>query len=274
MENEGKTVGCLIAVGIGLIVALLVVFHSFAIVGPNQVGVVEVGSAVDKNQVPLGPGWHTITPFIDNVSFINTNQQSHIFSEVQAAAKNQQTVYIDGTISFHVDAGKSGEFTIQTGGSDDPNVLIQRVLWPAFQDYIKEITPQYIDFQDVFTHRSDIRDALRNKLQGKTDQFGLYVDDIFLTNVHPEKSYTDAINAAAAAAQDKIRAQNEAQAKIATAQGDAQANQIRQSSITQQTLDQQALDNQKAMIARWDGKLPQVTGGSNPFVSINGGSKP
>jgi regulator of protease activity HflC (stomatin/prohibitin superfamily) len=253
----------------GLLIGLLIFFHSFAVVGPNQVGVVETASYIDKGQTPLGPGWHNIVPFQQSVAYVTTNQQSHAFAEVYTGAKNQQAVYIDGTISYRVDPAKAGEFTIQTAGSDDPNILINRILWPAFQDYIKEVVPTYDDYQTAFLHRSDIRETVKKKLQGKTDQFGLYVDDVFLTNVHPEVSYQAAVNAAATAQQDKLRAQNEAAAKVATAQGDADANRIRQSSITQQTLDQEALDNTKAAIARWDGHMPTVTGGGIPFININ-----
>lgn len=243
--------------------ALVLFFTSTARVGANEVGIVENGGAINSNQVPLSPGWHTIVPFYQGVATLPINQQNHTFSEVSAASKSLQNVYVDGGVNYHVDPNKAAELEIQ-GGSD---AVINRVLWPAFQDYMKEVVPQY-DTQDILAHRADIRSSVRDRLQGKTDQFGLFIDDVLLTNIHFDQSYQQAIANAATAQQDLNRAKTEAQAKVVAAQGDADANRIRQTSITQQTLDQQALNNQAAMIAKWDGKLPQVSGSNNPFINF------
>lgn len=274
-DMDGAKLGCGIVLGVVVVLAVVVFFFaSTARVGPGEVGVVNNAGSIDKNQTPLGPGWHTIAPFVQGVDSITVIQQSHPFSEVQTAAQNQQTIYVDGTVSYHVDSTKAAELDIQ-GGSDQ---VIQRILWPAFQDFIKEETPKYADYQAILNSRPQIRADVKAALQGKTDQYGLFVDDVFLTNIHPEQSFSDSINSAAKAQQDLITAQNEAKAKVAAAQGDAQANAIRQQTITQQVLEQQALNNQAAAIARWDGKYPStlVVGGnsSNDPISLilNGGS--
>jgi len=69
-------------------------------------------------------------------------------------------------------------------------IYTNRILWPAFQDFIKEETPKYPDYQGILNNRPQIRGDVKTALQGKTDQYGLFVDDVFLTNIHPERSYS------------------------------------------------------------------------------------
>lgn len=274
-DISGAKLGCGIVVGVIALFAIVVVFFaSTSRIGPGEVGIVNNAGSIDTTQAPLKPGWHTIAPFVQGVDAITVVQQAHSFSEVQTAAQNQQTIYVDGTISYHVDSSKAAELDIQ-GGADQ---VIQRILWPAFQDFIKEEMPKYPDYQGVLNNRPTIRGDVKAALQGKTDQYGLFVDDVFLTNIHPEKSFSDSINSAAKAQQDLITAQNEAKAKVAAAQGDAQANAIRQQTITQQVLEQQALNNQANAIAKWDGKYPTTlvingSNGNDPVsIILNGGS--
>lgn len=276
MNDDSMPAGCVGAIVVGIIVAfigLVVFLGGTARVGANEVGVVDNQGSIDKNQTPLGSGWHLITPGFQGVQTVDVAQQSHAFSEIQTAAHNQQPIYVDGTVSFHVDSIKAAELVIQ-GGADQ---VIQRILWPAFQDYIKTVTPQYADYSDILNNREQIRTAVRTQLQGKTDQYGLFVDDIFLTNIHPSQSYQASVDSASKAQQDLVTAQNEAKAKIAAAQGDAQANAIKQQTITPQVLEQQALNNQAAAIARWDGKYPTTlvvngSGNNDPVSLILGGS--
>lgn len=266
--------GCTVVVGVVAFVFLLITFFaSNASVDKGEVGIISNAGSVDQGQTPLQPGWHMVVPFYQHVDTISVTQQSHSFHEVQTAAQNQQTVYVDGTVSFHVDNTKAAELDIQGG----PDRLIDRLLWPSFQDFIKEETPKYADYQAILNNRPAIRRNVVAALQGKTDRFGLFVDDIFLTNIHPEPSYTTSINNAAKAQQDLITAQNEAKAKIAAAQGDAQANAIKQQTITAQVLEQQALNNQAAAINKWKGDMPNTLivngGGSDPVSLIfNGGN--
>jgi regulator of protease activity HflC (stomatin/prohibitin superfamily) len=266
--------GCLVVGSIVALIALIILgLSSFVGIDKGEVGVISNAGYVDKNQVPLGPGWHFKSPIGESVDNIAVVQQSHRFSEVTTAAQNQQTIYVDGTISYHVDSTKAAILDIQGG----PDQLINRLLWPAFNDFIKEETPKYADYRDVLNNRPKIRENVTRVLQGKTDQYGLFVDDIFLTNIRPETSYTDAINNAAKAQQDLVTATNEAKAKVAAAQGDADSNRIKQQTITDQVLQQQKLNNEAAAIAKWKGDVPNtlVINGdsSNPVSLIFGATK-
>jgi regulator of protease activity HflC (stomatin/prohibitin superfamily) len=235
---------------------LLMFFTGTARVAPNEVGVLESGGAIDVHQVPLSPGWHFIAPFYQGYHTQPINQQNHQFSEVAAAAKNLQNVYVDGGVNYTVDPGKAAELTIQ-GGSES---VINRVLWPAFQDYIKEVVPKY-DTTEILVNREKIRNDVRDRLQGKTDQFGLSITDVFLTNIHFDKAYTQAIEDSAKAQQSLAKAKIDADTARTQAQGEADANRIKQQSLTPELISYME-------VQKWNGVLPQVTGSSGTIISL------
>src|SRR5437899_975154 len=154
--------------GIGLGIAAIVVIvltllFSTAHVRNHEVGIVSNQGATDVNQRPLYPGWHPIWPIFQSVDTISIIQQNHPFNEVVAASKTLQNVHIDGSINYHVDVQRAAKLDIQGG----PDQVIQRVLWPSFQDYIKEIVPKY-DTSDILNARETIRNAVKDRLLGKT----------------------------------------------------------------------------------------------------------
>jgi regulator of protease activity HflC (stomatin/prohibitin superfamily) len=202
----------------GLLTFLFMMF-SGAEVATGYVGVVGSFGSIDKGQQPLAPGFHFITPLVTHIESISTQPQNHQFSEVAASSRELQNVYVDGGVNYQIDANHAAEIVIE-GGLD---AVISKVFDPAFQDYMKEVVPQYATL-DILSHRPDIRAAVKGRLADKALLFGITVTDVFITNVHFDKAYTDAIEKAAAAQQQLVQAQNEAKAVVARAQGQADAN--------------------------------------------------
>ena len=54
------------------------------------------------------------------------------------------------------------------------------------------------------------------------------------------------------------RAHGEATSLIERARGEAEANRLRQASITPQLLEWRCLENQRALVERWNGDLPKT----------------
>jgi regulator of protease activity HflC (stomatin/prohibitin superfamily) len=237
------------------LVLFIVTLASGASVTAGHVGVVSNVGAIDKNQQSLAPGFHLVVPFVTHIDSVSVQPQNHRFSEVAAASRELQNVYVDGGVNYHIDADHAAEIQIE-GGLD---AIVAKVFDPAFQDYIKEVVPQYTT-TDILSHRSQIRDAVKEKLGQKALPFGITVDDVFLTNIHFDEAYTKAIENAAVAQQQLAQAKIDADKARTQAQGEADANRIKQQTITPELIQYQ-------MISKWDGKLPQATGG-NPFVSL------
>lgn len=105
------------------------------------------------------------------------------------------------------------------------------------------------------------------KLQALND--GIEVDKIYLIgSFRLPESVVNSINTKIQASQNAMKVENEiatakaeAQKTVIQAQAQAQANEIVSRSLTSEFLRYQALQ-------KWDGKLPTVTGGGMPLVSI------
>lgn len=101
---------------------------------------------------------------------------------------------------------------------------------------------------------------------------GIDVDKIYLIgSFNLPSSVVESINAKIQATQNAMKVENEvatakaeAQKVIIEAQARAQANKIVAESLTPELVNYNA-------IQKWDGKLPQVTGGSIPLVNLQGG---
>ena len=72
----------------------------------------------------------------------------------------------------------------------------------------------------------------------------------------------------AEAAKKIAEADGDAKSEVARAQGEAEANRIRQASIPPQLLELRRLENQRALIDRWNGQLPQVESGSGSGLML------
>lgn len=253
--------GCAVVGALATIFLGLVLFFGGRIqIDAGNVGVVAQLGAIDTHQQPLQPGFHVVNPFTTSVTTISTQPQNHTFSEVAASSKELQNVYVDGGINYHIDGSEAPQIVTE-GGLD---AVVLKVFNPAFQDYIKEVVPQY-PATDVLAERAKIRDATLTELRSKAAAYGIHVDDLFLTNIHFDKAYTDAIEKAAVSQQQLVQAENDAKTTVAKAQGDAQANALRQATLTPEQLQYMALQNQQAAIAKWDGKLPttELSGSTN-----------
>ena len=74
----------------------------------------------------------------------------------------------------------------------------------------------------------------------------------------PERAQNELAEKQAQAAKKIAEADGDAKSEVARAQGEAEANRIRRASITPQLLDLRRLENQKALIEKWNGQLPEV----------------
>ena len=259
LKAGGRSCGCLALLGGAFALFFLMGFRS---VDAGHVGIIKTGGTVSD---VAGPGWnHVWFPFqtIDDVDLRTQKQQ---FSEIDAATQEQQTVRLTGTITYHIDRGNVSSLYQKTGTDD----LESKLLDPALQDYVKEVTPTFAA-ADILNHRGDIRDHALTKLNARLSQNypGLLVDDIFISNIAFSDAYQQAIEQkqvaqqnVATAQQQQDKAKIDAQTALIAAQGEANANNAKNSTITQ------------ALIAyitaqKWDGRLPSVTGGGTPFIQL------
>jgi regulator of protease activity HflC (stomatin/prohibitin superfamily) len=105
--------------------------------------------------------------------------------------------------------------------------------------------------------------------------FGITVIELSITDFQFSPEFNKAIESKQTAEQLALKAKRdldrikvEAQQKIATAQAEAEALRIQRQVISAELIRLRQIEAQMKAIEKWDGKLPNVTGGTVPFIQV------
>jgi regulator of protease activity HflC (stomatin/prohibitin superfamily) len=221
----------------------------------------------------LSPGFHFVLPIAQRIEQVDTRVLPHSFNQIDAASRELQTVKLTGTMNYHLEPSRANEL-YQTVGLDFANKVID----PAFNDFIKEVVPQY-PVTEILAKRDEIRAKAKEKLGDNLKRYGVVVDDIYISNIAFSQDYQTAIERKQTAQQSVeteqqilrqkqiqaeqavVEAKGKADAAVASAEGEAKANVARTASISPQLIEY-------LRWTRWDGKLPLFTGGQSPLVTV------
>lgn len=246
----------------GILIALVLLvgaFTSFTIVGVGQEAVVTRVGSVNRE---LGSGIHPKIPYgIERTHKFDVKTQKDT-ADAAAASQDLQDVKVTVVTNYHIEQGKVGEL-FRTVGDD----YKARIIDPAIQESVKASTAKY-PIGDLITKRAEVKEIILKSLQSRLDFRGIKVEDISLTNLEFSHSFTVAIEQKQVAEQQAQQAKfaaekaaNDAQAEINKAQGDAEAQRLRQSTLTPELLQQQAIN-------KWSGNFPTYYGGTGTLFNI------
>ena len=260
---------------IGLVVALLLLvsllWGTFVIVPAGSRGVVLWWGSVE-NRI-MNEGLNFKVPLAETVMKVDVRVQPHPFREIDASSKEYQIVKMTGMMNFHIDPAFVNDL-YQKVGLD----FADKVIDPAFNDFVKEVVPTY-PIGEILPKREEIRQTAMKKLGNNLSRYHIVVDDIYFANIRFSPEYEKAIEAKQVAQQQvetqkQVLAQREieAQQKVATAKGEAEsifvvaqeqakANEILAHSLTPILVSYKSIE-------RWNGVLPQVSGGAVPFIEV------
>ncbi len=268
---------------IGIVILFLILFifvwGSFVIIPAGHRGVVLWWGSVEKRV--MGEGLNFKVPIAERVIKVDVRVQPHPFKEIDAASKEYQMVKLTGMMNFHIDPAFVNVL-YQKVGLDFANKVID----PAFNDFVKEVVPNY-PITEILPKREEIRKRAMTKLGENLARYHIIVDDIYISNIRFSPEYEKAIEAKQVAqqqvetqrqilAQREIEAQQkvvsakgEAEAILVVAQGQAKANEMLSRSISPILVEYKGIE-------KWNGILPQFTGGAIPFIDIGkvSGSSP
>jgi regulator of protease activity HflC (stomatin/prohibitin superfamily) len=260
-----------------LFVIVLVAWGSFVIVPAGHRGVVLWWGSVEKRI--MGEGLNLKAPFAERVIKVDVKVQPHPFKEIDAASKEYQIVKLTGMMNFHIDPAYVNDL-YQRVGLD----FADKVIDPAFNDFVKEVVPTYM-ITEILPKREEIRKRAMEKLGQNLERYHIVVDDIYIANIRFSPEYEKAIEAKQVAQQQvetqrQILAQREieAQQKVATAkgeaesilvvaQGQAKANEILSRAISPILVQYRGIE-------KWNGVLPQVSGGALPLIDLGKMARP
>jgi regulator of protease activity HflC (stomatin/prohibitin superfamily) len=260
-----------IGIAVLLFIVFIILWGTFVIVPAGHRGVVLWWGSVEKRI--MGEGLNFKVPIAERVIKVDVRVQPHPFKEIDAASKEYQMVKLTGMMNFHIDPSYVNDL-YQKVGLDFANKVID----PAFNDFVKEVVPIY-QITEILPKREDIRKRAMTKLGDNLARYHIIVDDIYFANIRFSPEYEKAVEAKQVAQQQvetqrQVLAQREieAQQKVATAkgeaesilvvaQGQAKANDALSRSISPILVQYKGIE-------RWNGILPQVSGGAVPFVDL------
>jgi len=254
-----------------LIAVLIVGWSTFVIIPAGHRGVVLWWGSVERRI--MGEGLNFVVPLAETVIKVDVKVQPHPFREIDASSREYQNVKMTGMMNFHIDPAYVNDL-YQKVGLD----FADKVIDPAFNDFVKEVVPTY-PIEQILPKRAEIRQKAMSLLGENLSRYHIIVDDIYFANIRFSPEYEGAIEAKQVAQQQvetqkQVLAQREveAQQKVATskgeaeailvvAQGQAKANDALSRSITPILVQYKGIE-------KWNGILPQVSGGAIPLIDL------
>jgi regulator of protease activity HflC (stomatin/prohibitin superfamily) len=251
---------------VAAVLFILWIFSPFVIVGAGERGVVFNQIRGIENKI-LGEGFSFIIPVIERVIKMDVRIRKSD-TRATAASKDLQTVATELVLNYHLFPDKVNK-VYQTIGLD----YEKRIIDPAVQEIVKAVTAKFTA-EELITKRQFVKDEIKAALHERLMTNNIALDELNITDFQFSKGFNEAIEAKQTAEQLALKAQRdlervkiEAQQKIAQAKAEAEAQRIQKETISPIVLQLRAIE-------KWDGKFPQVIGGSGamPFINIDPGS--
>jgi len=225
--------------------------------------------------VATGEGLNFKIPFVQSVVKMDTRTQKYEAS-LTAASADLQDVNTKIAINYHLSPESVPELyrTIGVNYAD-------KIIYPLEQESNKAATAQF-NAVELITKREAVRENMKTTLRDKLASRGIIIEDISIVDFAFSASFSQAIENKVTQEQNALAAKNkleqikyEAQQTVTKATAEAEALRLKKQSITpelvqlsQIEVQSKALDVQKEAIAKWNGVMPQVTGGATPFISL------
>lgn len=214
---------------------------------------------------PITTAVHTYPTFVQRVDYepftVNTKDAA-IFT-------------MDPTMAYYLNRDKAAEvfFKYRKSLEEIQEGYMRTVIYDAYR-----VTANSYTSDELMANRAKFEQEVRLMLDSTLTQEGFTVTE-FTSQITPPESLRKMIDAKNAAVQAALKAENEvkqaeANAKIAVAkaQGEAKAMKIKADAeayynrTISASLSQMVI--QEDWIEKWDGKLPQVSGGNTPLIQI------
>jgi len=248
------------------IVILILIFATFYIIPAGRAGVLLTFGK--PSMEPVLNGIHMKIPLVQSIVRMDVRTQKYE-ADASAASSDLQIVSSKIATNYHLETA-SIPVLYRDIGIDYATKIIQ----PMEQEVVKSITAKFTAEQ-LITKREEVRQEIKNLLTEKLASRGIIVEEVSIVNFDFSPEFNKAIEMKVTAEQNALAAKNklaqieyEAQQAVTAARGQADSQALLAKSVNSVTLEYQALLNNKAAIDKWDGKLPLITGGSTPFVSL------
>ncbi|MEG1887086.1 MAG: prohibitin family protein [Oscillospiraceae bacterium] len=259
---------------IGIILAVLIVIIMILcvkIVPAGSTGVVMTLGKVSDGV--MNEGLNFKLPFVQTVAVIN-NKIQVVEVEAASVSKDLQIVSSKIAVNYRVKLDSAANIYKNIGRDYESVVLL-----PAVQESIKSATSGYTA-EEMITLRAKVGEQMKETLEAKVSEYGIIIEKFNIINFDFSAEFNNAIEAKQVAEQNLIKTKTEQEQEILIAQAaakkqiiaaEAEAESIGKKAEAQaeanrkiaQSLNDTIVEYEK--IQKWDGKLPQATGGGAIF---------
>lgn len=253
-----------------VVLIALSILSPIAVISAGERGVKATFGKTDD--MVYEPGIHFKVPLAQTMHLMDVRIQKGE-GEGDAASRDLQSVHTRIAINYHLDPARVVDVFRNIGPSTE--MAADRIIIPAAQEAVKAITAKFTA-EELITRRTEVRDAISALLREKMQRHGLLLDEFAIVNFAFSRSFAEAIEAKVKAEQEKLKAERdlqrievEAKQKVASARAEANALALQRQQITTDLLALRRIENERDAIRKWDGKMPNVTGGSVPFINVD-----
>jgi regulator of protease activity HflC (stomatin/prohibitin superfamily) len=267
MQSAMKKGPMRLAVIIGAILVGFLFLHPWVQIGAGERGVVLNFGAVQKDV--LGEGLHFRIPIMQKVSIMDVKVQKAV-TDATSASADLQDVTSSVALNYHVIPDKAN-VVYQTIGVE----FKERIIDPAIQEVMKAVSARY-SAEELITKRAAVSEAMRANLAERLLPNNIAVDAVSIVAFSFSKIFTEAIESKQTAEQLALKARRdldrikiEAEQKITAAQAEAESLRLQRANISTDLIELRKIEANLKAIEKWNGILPQVTGGGAvPFIGV------
>lgn len=252
---------------IGIIVIFLVFSRPWVQVGPGERGIVMNFGAVQK--VVLAEGLHFRIPVMQEIVRMDVKVQKAL-TDADAASSNLQDVSSKVALNYHVIPDKAN-IVYQNIGIH----FKERIIDPAILEVVKAVSARY-SAEELITKRPAVSEAMRAALMERLLVHNIAVDAFSITSFNFSKTFIEAIESKQAAEQLALKASRdldrikiEAEQKVTAAKAEAESLRLQRANISSDLIELRKIEANLKAIEKWNGILPQVTGGGAvPLIGL------
>jgi regulator of protease activity HflC (stomatin/prohibitin superfamily) len=252
---------------IGIILLLFLFTRPWVQVGAGERGVVLNFGAVEEKV--LGEGLHFRIPVVQTVALMDVKVQKSL-TNAAASSSDLQEVSSEVALNYHIIPDKAN-VVYQTIGVN----FKERIIDPAVQEVVKAVTARYTA-EELITKRPAVSEAMRANLSDRLLEHNIAVDAFSIVGFSFSKIFMEAIESKQTAEQLALKARRdlerikiEAEQKITAATAEAESLRLQRANISPDLIELRRIEANLKAIDKWNGILPQVTGGGAvPFIGI------
>jgi regulator of protease activity HflC (stomatin/prohibitin superfamily) len=247
-----------------LVILAVISFNSFVIINPGEAGVLSIlGKAKDG---VLLEGVHFKPPVISQVDVYDLTVQKFEVP-AQSSTKDLQQLTASFAINFRLDPIEV--VTIRRSQGTLQNI-VSKIIAPQTQESFK-VAAARRTVEEAITKRDELKQDFDEALSQRLSKYGIIVLDTSVVDLNFSTEFSKAVEEKQIAEQRAQRAvyiareaEQEAEATVNRAKGQAEAQRLLRETLTSELLQKQAIE-------KWDGKFPQVLGGSGavPFLNLD-----